>query len=142
MSFNQFYRLSVHAVIFNDHNEVLLLKQTYGDKRWGLPGGAVDKGETIFDAIQRECFEELGIFICINGLSGIYYHEPFESHAILFNCSINLHSQIKLSDEHSDYAWFQIEDLGEIQKKRIKDALIFSGNIATGAFYKNPMDKA
>ena len=27
---------------------------------WGLPGGKIESGETIIDAIQRECQEELG----------------------------------------------------------------------------------
>jgi hypothetical protein len=33
MGFNDLFRLSVHAVITNPANHVLLLKQTYGDGR-------------------------------------------------------------------------------------------------------------
>ncbi len=39
MAFNDTFRLSSHAVIFNQSNEVLMLKATYGDCSWGLPGG-------------------------------------------------------------------------------------------------------
>jgi 8-oxo-dGTP diphosphatase len=46
MAFQDMYRMSVHAVITNDRNEVLLLRQTYGNLTWGLPAGAVDPGET------------------------------------------------------------------------------------------------
>ena len=59
MGYNDFFRFSVHAVIINNEGKLLLLKQTYADKRWGLPGGGVEPGETIHEAIKRECFEEL-----------------------------------------------------------------------------------
>lgn len=38
MGFHDFYRLSSHAVIFNENRQVLLLKATYADCAWGLPG--------------------------------------------------------------------------------------------------------
>ena len=57
MSFEDQFRLSSHAVITNDHGHILQLKQTYGDKRWGLPGGALEPGETIHEALFRECLE-------------------------------------------------------------------------------------
>ncbi|WP_373293461.1 hypothetical protein [Shewanella hanedai] len=40
MAFDDKFRLSSHAVIFDSENQVLLLKATYGGKHWGLPGGA------------------------------------------------------------------------------------------------------
>jgi 8-oxo-dGTP pyrophosphatase MutT (NUDIX family) len=47
MGFDDRYRLSAHAVITDEAGRVLLLQATYGDRRWGLPGGAVDPGETL-----------------------------------------------------------------------------------------------
>ena len=42
MAFQDFYRLSSHAVLTNDAGQVLLLKANYADQAWGLPGGALD----------------------------------------------------------------------------------------------------
>lgn len=42
MAFTDFYRLSAHGVITNASGEVLLLKASYGELSWGLPGGALD----------------------------------------------------------------------------------------------------
>ena len=68
MAFDDFYRLSSHAVILNENNEVLLLKATYANCAWGLPGGGLDMGETIHAALIRECKEELGCDIHIDYL--------------------------------------------------------------------------
>lgn len=60
MAFQDTYRLSVHAVITNDEQQVLQIKATYDDGRWGLPGGSLEPGETVHEALIRECLEELG----------------------------------------------------------------------------------
>jgi 8-oxo-dGTP diphosphatase len=50
------------CVITNDANEVLLIHRNTPDlKQWELPGGKVEPNETLKQAAQRECLEELGI---------------------------------------------------------------------------------
>ncbi|MDQ0343857.1 8-oxo-dGTP pyrophosphatase MutT (NUDIX family) [Lederbergia wuyishanensis] len=39
--------------------KVLLVKHTY-QNHWYLPGGGVEKSETLERAIRRECKEEIG----------------------------------------------------------------------------------
>jgi 8-oxo-dGTP pyrophosphatase MutT (NUDIX family) len=41
-------------------DEVLLVRHTYGPKRWELPGGARHPGEELADTARRETHEELG----------------------------------------------------------------------------------
>ena len=46
------------------HGErVLLVRHTYGSRRWDLPGGSVKRGEQPVDAARREMHEELGVSI-------------------------------------------------------------------------------
>lgn len=40
---------------------VLLIRHTYGDRRWHFPGGAVKRGEEPEAAARREAEEEVGI---------------------------------------------------------------------------------
>lgn len=134
MAFNDTYRISAHAVLTDENERVLLLKATYGDKNWGLPGGALDPGETVHEAVTRECLEELGVEIKILYMSGIYYHKVYNSHVIIFRCEMPRNSTIQLSDEHSDYQYFKLEELGQIQQHRIKDCLNFDGSIKSKAF--------
>lgn len=134
MGFNDFYRFSVHAAIINEEGKVLQLKQTYGDKRWGLPGGGVEPGETIHEAIRRECLEELGVDIKISAFTGLYYHKSFNSQVGIFKCTLSEGSDIHLSSEHSEYRWFDISELSDVQKLRVQDALDFAGQVMSRAF--------
>ncbi|WP_163122871.1 NUDIX hydrolase [Acinetobacter portensis] len=134
MAFTDFYRLSSHAVILNENNEVLLLKATYANCAWGLPGGGLDMGETIHEALIRECKEELGCDISIDYLSGVYFHSAVISHAFIFRCHLSKNSNIQLSSEHSEFKWFSIDELSPIQKQRVEDCLTFNGEVKSRAF--------
>ena len=123
MGFDTFYRVGAHAAIFNCNHEVLLLKQSYGDKRWGLPGGGVEKGETLYEAIIRECKEELNVNITVEALTGFYYHKEFDVHVGIFRCVIERLEDVFLSAEHSEFGFFSIDSLKGAQKVRVCDAL-------------------
>lgn len=60
--FTQFFGpvAAVGGLIVNDANELLLVRRARdpGKGKWGLPGGFVDRGETIEDALSREVYEE------------------------------------------------------------------------------------
>jgi 8-oxo-dGTP pyrophosphatase MutT (NUDIX family) len=134
MGFNDFYRFSVHAVITNREGNVLLLKQTYGDKRWGLPGGGVEPGETVHEAIKRECCEEIGVDILVSAFTGLYYHKSFNSQVGIFKCDLSEGADIRLSSEHSEYKWVSTSELSEVQRLRVQDALDFNGQVISRAF--------
>lgn len=133
MGFHDFYRLSSHAVIVNEHNQVLLLKATYAGCAWGLPGGGLDQGETIHQALLRECHEEIGCEVSIDYLSGVYVHTAVNSHAFIFRCHLKGQS-IQLSDEHSEYQWFDLDQLSNVQRIRVEDCLNFTGQIQSRVF--------
>ena len=62
--------LGVGGIIFNG-NRVLLAKRNKapGKGQWSLPGGMVELGETLEQALLREIREEVGIEIRIGGLA-------------------------------------------------------------------------
>jgi 8-oxo-dGTP pyrophosphatase MutT (NUDIX family) len=134
MGFDDRYRLSAHAVITDDAGGVLLVQSTYGDRTWGLPGGAVDPGETLHETVVRECEEELGHVVLVRYLSGIYYHSRLESHAAIFRCSLPIGAKLRLSTEHSQFRYAAISELGAVQRKRVEDCLSFSGVVTTHRF--------
>jgi ADP-ribose pyrophosphatase YjhB (NUDIX family) len=52
--------LGVRGVVLDEAGRVLLVEHTYLDG-WWLPGGGVDRGETLEDAIARELREEAAV---------------------------------------------------------------------------------
>ena len=154
MAFNDTFRLSSHAVITNQQGQVLLLKANYGNFAWGLPGGALEPGETIHEALVRECQEELGLSVQVNYLSGVYYHSAYQSQAFIFRCELVLPElpelpdgpevakdgaegaplPIHLSHEHSEFAFHDIDTLSAVQQQRINDCLNFNGVVMSAKF--------
>jgi len=65
--------VGVAAVVFSEEG-VLLVKrdQEPGRGQWSLPGGMVELGETLVQAIERELLEELSIKAQICGLIGVF----------------------------------------------------------------------
>ena len=151
MAFNDTFRLSSHAVITNAQGQVLLLKANYGNFAWGLPGGALEPGETIHEALVRECQEELGLSVRVNYLSGVYYHSAYQSQAFIFRCELVLSElpdrpevakdgaeaeplPIHLRHEHSEFAFHDIDTLSAVQQQRIQDCLNFNGVVMSAKF--------
>lgn len=88
---------------FND--TVLFLKK---GKKWDLPGGRVEHGESPDKCIKREVFEETGLVISKIKVLKIV------SGNILFCTTMRKRCSIKLSDEHDDYKWININKIKKI----------------------------
>ena len=70
--------VGVGAMIFNEQGEVFLSQRGPHAKNergtWEFPGGGVEYGETLVDAITREIHEEYGMVIAITALLGVDDH--------------------------------------------------------------------
>ncbi|WP_290979325.1 NUDIX domain-containing protein [Hyphomicrobium sp.] len=78
--------LGAQGVIVDDASRVLLIRHGYRPG-WHFPGGGVERGEEIEDALAREVLEETGVIIKEPAqLLGIYSHfDQFPGdHIVLF----------------------------------------------------------
>jgi 8-oxo-dGTP diphosphatase len=62
--------LGVGAVVWNDKDEVALIRRGKEPRRdqWSIPGGHLEWGESLHDAVLREVREETGLVVEIAGL--------------------------------------------------------------------------
>jgi len=74
----------VACTIAETINGIVLQRRNKEPKKghWVLPGGFVDRGETLEDAAKREFFEETGLYTKINSLLGTYSY-PGEANIII-----------------------------------------------------------
>ena len=73
---------------------------------WGLPGGRIEEGETLINAIVRECTEELGAmpeYIKLVPLEFTTADSGFAYHT--FFCSVANEFTPVLNHEHQGWAW-------------------------------------
>ncbi len=69
-------KAGVGVVVVNSEGCILLERRS-DNGLWGLPGGAIEAGESVRQAALREIREETGLEIRITGLVGVY-SEPAE----------------------------------------------------------------
>jgi ADP-ribose pyrophosphatase YjhB (NUDIX family) len=68
---------SIEALIARGHGpetEVLLGRRsmTDGSVAWDLPGGFLNSGDRLHDALRRECLREMGVHVDVRELLGVF----------------------------------------------------------------------
>jgi len=79
MTFTPQVRAASGVVAYDAQGRVLMVRRS-DDGTSGLPGGGVEPGETWQEAVTRECEEETGWRVGIDGLLGVYSDPATQVH--------------------------------------------------------------
>ena len=123
--------LIVDAFIKKDNEYLAVKRKAIEEGTWETPGGRVEFGERIEDALKREIKEEVGIKIKINKFLGwgegldCCHEDGFKVHRFIlyFECGI-LSDELKVDDEEaSDHKWVTWNEFKELKplSEPIKD---------------------
>ena len=106
----------VAAAIIQD-GKVLAAQRGYGNYKdwWEFPGGKVEAGETLQQALQREIREEMGALVDVGDLVGTVEHDYPEFHVKIhcFFCTVQ-EGQLELK-EHEGARWLDAEHLRDVK---------------------------
>lgn len=120
--FNRRVTPGVPAIIKNSRGEVLLGKRKNNllmyPGFWGLPGGLIEYGETVEDAIKRELREELGVDSRVIKYGKPVMDMPTKKFPVQ-DLSIPVYCEIsgipKPLDETTEVKWFKPSEIKEIK---------------------------
>ncbi|MGG0186531.1 NUDIX domain-containing protein [Bacillus rhizoplanae] len=132
----------VSALIYDDNENILIVKNIKGDSfYWSLPGGAVEGEETLEQAIIREVKEETGFNVVVTGLSSVreMFFEERGHHALIitFHAKI-IDGEININDPDNDIVevrWANSESVKELMPSLFERLKINSDSNKTLAFY-------
>ncbi len=76
------------AAIFNPAGEILLVRLSYDQGQWSMPGGGIDPGESPTEAVIREVREETGLEAEVEALYGVYWRRDIDGLLFAFRCRV------------------------------------------------------
>lgn len=84
------FKKRARAIIFQDGNLITLKRVKKAETYWVFPGGGVEDGESLEEALKREIMEELGVEIEIGNLVFEYHFktEHQDDDEYFYNCRI------------------------------------------------------
>ena len=139
------FLVGVKLVARNSAGEYLLVNAP--DRGWEVPGGGVEPGENLPEALAREVAEETGITAEVDSVSGIYTNHYPPARLMIWFRGTYISGQLTPSDESPELGWFtEQEALASITAipvlDRFKDALEPRGAVVYRAFKARAPDYA
>lgn len=117
-------KVDIRAVVFNEHDEILLVKEK-ADGKWSLPGGWADVGFSPKEIAEKEVKEETGLDVEANRLLAVmdmkYHPHPSIPHYVykfFILCKITGGSFTETFDI-LDKDFFAIDNLPPLSLERV-----------------------
>lgn len=105
----------VSWIILDSLWRILLIKRKYDKKDlpnyWSFPGGKVDPGEAVEDAVIREFMEEVGLQFTITSL---YYQDEGDNNIFYRFLGIAYGDVVLQYEECDGYGWFHYDELKQL----------------------------
>lgn len=128
--------VAVAGLVTDAQGRVLMIRSPRRD--WEFPGGQVEEGESLTDALRREVLEETGMAVTGGALVGVYSN--LQSHIVMFGFLCDLvGGELATSAESPQVAWVARDEvlariLRPAIRDRMRDMLEFNGQVVYRAY--------
>ena len=116
-----------YALIKNTENKILLLERARS-KTWCLPGGRLNENEEWDIALLRELKEELNLDCSSPKPVGvnILIDDYQTKYCVYFSVTCVDISKLQISDEHSNFGWFGMQEVSNlnIEDEKVKNIVL------------------
>ena len=133
--------VAVSGLISHPDGKILLIRSPR--RGWEFPGGQVEEGENLIEALQREIQEETGGTALIGQLVGVYSNIKVPTKLMFGFLGDYISGELATSDESLETEWVARDSV--LQRishpaiyDRMKDMLDFSGRIVYRAYTNDP----
>ncbi|MEU6110505.1 NUDIX domain-containing protein [Streptomyces albidoflavus] len=113
------HSVSVAGVAIRDDGRILTIQRA-DNGTWEPPGGVLDLAESPEDGVRREVYEETGVRVEVDRLTGVYKNTARGILALVFRCH-PAGGRERLSDESTAVTWLTP---AEVYAVRVTDALL------------------
>lgn len=122
------------CLLYDDAGRILVVEPTYRDT-WGIPGGALEPGESPLDGLRREVLEELGLAVEIGPLLAVDHRRAVDSIRFVFDGPILAAEEIAAialpADELRSFRFVELDEATRLLQpdlaRRIRTALDHRG---------------
>jgi 8-oxo-dGTP diphosphatase len=120
----------------NDEKRVLLIRRGTAPLlgEWSLPGGVLECGETLREAVVREAREETGLLVNPGGMLGVYERVIRDDqgrvryHYVLIDFLCHpVNGDLKAGSDAADVRWFTREELPALNLAHDANDVVLKG---------------
>lgn len=123
------HSVSVAGVVTDTDGRILVMRRADSGE-WQIPGGVLEHGEPLEDGVRREIWEETGIEVRVDTLSGVYHHLLRNVVALVYRCT-PVGGTPTPSEESTEVCWLDPETvlsrLAPVFTVRVADAVNGAG---------------
>ncbi|HUQ38636.1 MAG TPA: NUDIX domain-containing protein [Acidimicrobiales bacterium] len=102
-----------------DGDRLLMIRRGHGPAagEWSVPGGRVEAGETLAEAVVREVAEETGLEVVCDALVGWVERIGEEAHHVILDFAVTVLEDAEpvAGDDAAEAAWVPLHEVTELR---------------------------